>query len=121
MALGTGQLYDDLEDLGLHCGPTFQALKNVSFNVEGEATAAINVHEWKNKTSQPTLQPYLIHPTALDGVLQLMFPALTNGMRMPISNMVPTRVQSIWISGGASMNSHDDEIAVRKCRVPRTL
>ncbi|MCJ1355408.1 MAG: hypothetical protein MMC33_005399 [Icmadophila ericetorum] len=80
MALGTGQLYDDLEDLGLHCGPTFQALKNVSFNVEGEATAAINVHEWKNKTSQPTLQPYLIHPTALDGVLQLMFPALTNAM-----------------------------------------
>ncbi|MCJ1283861.1 hypothetical protein MMC26_003192 [Xylographa opegraphella] len=99
-ALGSTEFYDDLENIGLCYGSTFQALQNIHHNDLGEAIGVIDFREWKSKVpkSETHIQPHLIHPTALDGVLQLLFPALTNGMKSLMSTMVPTRIDTLWIS-----------------------
>ncbi|MCJ1389265.1 hypothetical protein MMC18_002121 [Xylographa bjoerkii] len=113
-SLGSMQFYDDLESVGLCYGPTFQALKNIYHNDQGEAVGLIDLREWQTKVPKPEnhIQPHVIHPTALDGVLQLLFPALTNGMKLVMSTMVPTWVDTLWISESVCNTTNGNAIKV---------
>ncbi|MCJ1379111.1 hypothetical protein MMC17_002211 [Xylographa soralifera] len=121
--LGSIQFYDDLENTGLCYGPTFQALKDIHHNDQGEAVGVIDLREWKTKVSSPEthIQPHVIHPTALDGVLQLLFPALTNGMKPVMSTMVPTWADTIWISESLCNATNGDAIKVYAKAIPQGL
>lgn len=94
------QMYSNLKGLGFGFGPTFQTLEQVSYTDEGEATATINLHAWKEKVPAETrmIQRHVIHPTALDGVFHLTVTAITRGGWASIPTMVPTRLQNLWIS-----------------------
>jgi len=96
--LGTKQVYNQFEDVGLTYGPTFQSLKDVHVNREGEAIARVNLREWISKAPDDSIQPHIIHPAALDAIFQLTFPALTNGGEKSFPTMVPSKISNMWIS-----------------------
>lgn len=98
MTLSSKQFYEVLNESGLNYGPTFQSVRHVRFTDEGEATAAIDPRDWMAKVADDSIQTHRIHPTTLDGVLQIAYPALTKGGKDIIPIMVPTKLQNLWIS-----------------------
>lgn len=97
MTMSSKQLYDGLDRMGLTYGPVFRSLKNIRWNDNGEASAIVDLHEWMSKTSN-RIQHHVIHPAALDGIFQLVFPAVTRGGRDTVPTMVPTKINRLWIS-----------------------
>lgn len=112
MTMSSKQLYDGLKRMGLTYGPVFRSLKNIRFNNNGEASAIVDLHEWMSKTSE-RIQHHVIHPAALDGIFQLVFPAITRGGRDTIPTMVPTKINRLWIS--ENENGNVDIKTVKVC------
>lgn len=94
----TQHLYETFEKCGLGFGPTFQTLQNGSYNNKGEAIAQISLHQWLLKADKLHRQPNVIHPTSLDGFLQLSFLALSQGGERNIPSLVPTQIRKLWVS-----------------------
>ena len=94
----TKELYDLLRNFAADYGPSFQVLDHLSYNNSGEVTAELQTRRWAFEGNESFAQPHTIHPTTLDGLFQLIYPALSQcgGRKMPRS--VPTRVQSLWMS-----------------------
>ena len=90
-------LYQNLEKIGLVYGPSFQAIRNIRYNHEGEALGIVNLHEWMAETVQNEIQPHLIHPAALDAIFQVTFAGLSQGGSVSIPTMVPTTIRKLWI------------------------
>lgn len=103
------KLYEILDMLGLNYGPCFQVMSEVSYNHDGEAVGEIKLRGTQT-TGVSTLKGPIIHPTALDGVLQLAFPALSKGGARHIPTMVPTRIQHFWVSAALQHQSSDGHI-----------
>ena len=98
MTLSSRQFYEVLSESGLSYGQAFQTVRQVRFTDEGDATGTIDTRDWMVKVANNSIQPHIIHPTALDGVLQIAYPALTKGGKEVIPVMVPTKLQNLWIS-----------------------
>ena len=105
-ALDRGIFYDYCRSIGLLFGPTFQTLNALRSNDGGEVTAMADLRAWTAKLPELNIQEHVIHPTALDAIFQLIIPAITMGCKKMISTMVPTKVQSLWIS--ESVRSPED-------------
>ncbi|KAI1735289.1 reducing type I polyketide synthase, partial [Xylaria scruposa] len=91
------------ESTGLNYGPTFQPLRNIHYNGNGQAHATLI--PFQDNTERPT-KPYTIHPATLDGIFQLAIPALSNGLTVHLPTLVPARVSRLWIShSGARFDS----------------
>ncbi|KAL9600827.1 MAG: hypothetical protein Q9179_003082 [Wetmoreana sp. 5 TL-2023] len=115
------QMYDNLSAFGFGFGPTFKSLDEVSYSDDGEATASIKLHAWKNKMPAGTrnIQPHVIHPTALDEVFHLTVAAITRGGWAPIRTMVPTRLEDLWISNDFVTQPELESIKVYSVSKPR--
>ena len=98
MAMTSKRLYETFAQQGLQYGPSFQNLKSIFFDDEGHAVGTVSPRDWKAKIQQGEIQPHAIHPTTLDSILQLAFPALTEGGKRIIPTMVPTRINKFWMS-----------------------
>jgi SAM-dependent methyltransferase len=102
--VGSKHLYKQLNNLGLIYGPTFQTLQSIYSNNAGEAIAMSNMGKWVPETSPGHIRsPHVIHPAALDAILQLIIPALTKGANGPFPIMVPTQIRNLWISNIGNM------------------
>jgi Polyketide synthase dehydratase/Methyltransferase domain len=111
----TKNLYETFDKCGLGFGLTFQTLEDGSYNDKGEAIAHINLHQWLLKANKTHQQPSVIHPTALDGLLQLSFLALSQGGEKIIPSLVPTQIQKLWVSNtGLSDQTSSEIIAYNK-------
>ncbi|KAH8652666.1 putative polyketide synthase [Tricladium varicosporioides] len=93
--MGHTEFYNQLKDCGLRLGPNFQSLTNIRYNEHGEATGTVNLDRWGNQHFVDEESPHVIHPTALDPFLQLMFAALS---KETVTTMVPVSFRSLWIS-----------------------
>ena len=102
-------LYKFFSNLGLTYGPAFQSSQSIKFGRHGESTAYIDAQNWRKYYSMQ-IQPHVIHPTALDAVFQLSYPAITRGGKVPVPTMVPTAIKALWISneqmGGKDINAY---------------
>ena len=125
LALGAQQCYRGIEYIdrlyesaastsGYHFGPTFQTLSKVSFSNDGQAIATIGLDGWKDKVPKNAtiVQPYVIHPTSLDGVFQGSIVALSKGGSQPMPTMIPTQVRDIWFSSALLERSTHETIKV---------
>jgi acyl transferase domain-containing protein len=94
------QLYELLQTVGFDFGPTFQTLSDVRIDSDRNMIATVNskIDDIRNKMPHRYVQPHLIHPTTLDGVLQAVIVALTRGGREVREAMVPTSMRELWIS-----------------------
>ena len=96
-------LYKDLKLAGLDYGPLFQVLEDIHFDCEaGSSTGSIKACEW-DRDDTPGI---IIHPAAMDGVFQLMVLALAHGNSTRMCAMLPTRLESLWISANDIVNQH---------------
>ncbi|KAF2441997.1 reducing type I polyketide synthase [Karstenula rhodostoma CBS 690.94] len=94
------------EKLGLEYGPAFQALRRVHFDNAGHAIASLVDYEAGPSSS------FVIHPTRLDSMFQLCFPA-TRSMD-ELETMVPTHIRRLWVpvSSSSQHSSYQHEKAV---------
>lgn len=100
--VSTKQLYELLQTVGLDFGPTFQNLSEMRIDQSRNAVATVKAPDIKSKMPHGYVQPHLIHPTTLDGVLQSILVALTRGGREVREVMVPTSIKELWISADLS-------------------
>ena len=92
MAMTSKRLYEIFSKNGLQYGPQFQNLKRIYFDERGHAFGAVS------SVQQNQTQRHIIHPTTLDSIFQLGFPALTAGGKHLIPTMVPVKVHKLWLS-----------------------
>ena len=92
------QAYEAFNSAGLGFGPAFQSLQNGAFNRGGEAVANLFLHSWRSEGGERYHRPYVIHPTTLDGILQLPFFVLSEGGQKSMPSFVPTHIKKLWIS-----------------------
>ncbi|KAJ6096143.1 reducing type I polyketide synthase [Penicillium sp. IBT 16267x] len=101
-------VYNHFHKMGLQFGPSFQTLQNVKFSENGEAVAKVKVFQWRASDDNKAnlRQPHLIHPTTLDGLIQVVLVGLTRGATKSIPTTVPTRITNLWLS--SSKLSHPE-------------
>ena len=97
-------LYNRLYKLGYHFGTSFRRIEHVHYEDTGEAVGRISMLE--DQSTHPTV----IHPASLDGILQMMLPAVSVGGNAKISTMVPSRVSRIWISNTKALRDPTSEL-----------
>lgn len=82
-------VYSRLKAIGLDYGPAFQPLKRLRYGDNVEAMADLTL---------PFNAENVIHPTTLDGMLQLTFVGLTKGGTDVIPTTVATRINRLWLA-----------------------
>ena len=101
--------YEALENQGLSYGETFQTLDEVRRS-DCEAVGRIKLRKWAASVDEKEYQDHVIHPTALDGALQLCYvPALRDGPSK-VPTMVPERIDEVWISARGLSQASSDSI-----------
>ncbi|KAF2865597.1 hypothetical protein BDV95DRAFT_652025 [Massariosphaeria phaeospora] len=105
ISLDKRKVYQALEKIGLGYGPPFQGLANIRVDNNGYAVGVVNLQHRKLYDTGDKCKAHLIHPTALDGILQLAFPALTGSVLDSIPTMVPTCIADLWISSEINESS----------------
>ena len=96
--VSTEKVYRRLNDYGLELGSTFKVFEEIRHNNEHEAVARIRLRQWTLRGNPLHNSSHYIHPTALDGVLQLGIVALSNCGNDDVPTMVPSRVGKLWLS-----------------------
>ena len=84
-------LYRRFGGIGLTYGPSFQVLDNISY-CEGQAVGRIKLRKWAEDLDEANYESHVIHPTALDGLFQLLFPATFGGTSWNSATLVPRRI-----------------------------
>lgn len=94
-SVDTSFLYKRMDDCGFNYGPAFRPLQQIACSDDLEAIAEVRQFEWLPSTH---FQPHVVHPTTFDGILQLIFTALTKGGAEDLPTIIPTYVHKMWIS-----------------------
>ena len=103
-------MYEYLDNLGLGFGNAFQTMSNITHDDNGSALVSIHLRDWTTKVAETRIHDHVIHPTALDSLLQSTFVALSKGARVPLPTMVPTGIKELWVSSSlSSKNEGADE------------
>lgn len=113
------QFYQNLSNYGFQYGPTFQLLRKIRFNQNGQARGTIDPDGWRHHNPPGVMQDHVIHPTALDCLGQVSMAAISNGSWDAIPTMVPTRVASLWISNRLLHRQNGSEIDLYASRTFR--
>jgi NADPH:quinone reductase-like Zn-dependent oxidoreductase/ubiquinone/menaquinone biosynthesis C-methylase UbiE len=113
ISLDKKKVYQTLRKIGLEYGPTFQALDGIRVDNHGTAVSVVNLQHWKSVDTNGNCKTHLIHPTALDAILQLAFPAFTGSSLECLPTMVPTCIRNLWISN--DINKPNDRRQLNAC------
>ncbi|KAJ4387459.1 hypothetical protein N0V93_008051 [Gnomoniopsis smithogilvyi] len=99
------QIYQAWKDVGLTFGPTFQTVAESAVDHDSGVTLATvksTVPLLKTMMPHNYLQPHLIHPTTLDGALQVcLVPLVSNPTRKQNNPIVLSFLEELWISASA--------------------
>jgi SAM-dependent methyltransferase len=85
--------YESMRKGGLELGPCFQTLQAIetSTNMENQATGSVSHGENGDEAN------YHVHPTVIDGTLQLLGAAAVNGHARKVKNWLPTSIDKISV------------------------
>ncbi|KAI1488341.1 polyketide synthase [Biscogniauxia mediterranea] len=94
------EIYDILRDSGNEFGPVFRTLEEVWLGPSMTAVARVKspVESIREQMPHQYLQPHLIHPATLDGVLQANLVPLVHGLKGSGHAMVPYFAKELWVS-----------------------
>ena len=95
--ISTKAFYDLCNDHGVHYGDSFLGLDDIVVGTQRCAKATVDLDRWKRSIDGSKYQPHVIHPAALDAVLQLSLAAL-NQLRPGFAVAIPTKFEDLWIS-----------------------
>jgi hypothetical protein len=96
-SMEASQMYEYFETIGLQYGPSFRTIKEVHYTID-KATCVLATPDLKQIMPQGHFHGHIIHPTTLDGVLQILFPAIGNGSDHLPEAMIPAFIGELWIS-----------------------
>jgi acyl transferase domain-containing protein len=99
-------LYKLLEEMGFQFGETFRTLSDIKVDQDRKCIATVSASDVRSKMAHGYIQPHLIHPSTLDGVLHSVVAAMTRGGRDIRDAMVPTSIKKLWVAAGPNIN-HD--------------
>ena len=97
----TREFYNRMAACGCQFGPAHQTLSDICYSTdhpEAQGTILLDHYASMNQTSTEANSSCVIHPTALDGLVQLVMAAFSHGGDVPFSTMVPTQCRSLWLS-----------------------
>jgi acyl transferase domain-containing protein len=97
-SIDSSEVYAAFEQAGLAYGPFFKAVQDVKWNGNGQATGAVYLQQWLTQGNDSLTDPHLIHPTALDNILQMTFPAYSIYNKNASATTVPTGFRNAWFS-----------------------
>jgi acyl transferase domain-containing protein len=90
--------YQELQQNGVTYGSAFRGLRDIRVR-EDHAVAALDVADLTTSTMPSAHQsPYLVHPTMLDHVVQLVFPILGAGYGRMKTLYMPSAVRELYIA-----------------------
>ena len=92
--VGAQKWYDTTRRAGLDIGPCFQTLETVDTSTDAQQRATGKVINGR----QGDEANYHIHPTVLDGALQLVGAAAISGHTRKYKNWLPTSIEKVTIS-----------------------
>ncbi|EMD90232.1 hypothetical protein COCC4DRAFT_126629 [Bipolaris maydis ATCC 48331] len=93
------EIYNAFNKAGLSYGPTFRSMHAVKWDEQSQqATGSINLAEWQKHARFTYTDAHLIHPAALDTILQMTFPAYSIFARNASATTVPTGFTNAWFS-----------------------
>ncbi|OJJ75778.1 hypothetical protein ASPBRDRAFT_38078 [Aspergillus brasiliensis CBS 101740] len=114
----TQDIYDGSTGSSLHYGPAFQNVKHLRLGPGATAVAKIDVESWKRVMTEEEAPSYVVHPCTMDGLAQLVVPALNHEQRHTLPTMVPVRASRIWIDlRRPALLQQGEILAVAKCRL----
>lgn len=108
----SSDIYNAFERAGLSYGQPFRAIQDVKWNKDGQATGAIHLQHWRSGNEDEFTDPHLIHPAALDSILQMTFPAYSIYSKNASATTVPTGIRSAWFSAELANVSTDQKALV---------
>ncbi|KAF7621589.1 hypothetical protein AFLA_011883 [Aspergillus flavus NRRL3357] len=113
--------YSVLKATTVDYGPCFQNVQGLRLGDSGEAIAEVQIGTWKSRTdTNIRAQRYAVHPCTLDGLAQVLFPAVMKGGRV-LPTMVPTHAASIWINCRRFQLLHKGSLGVSaRCNIRGT-
>ena len=107
-------MYRGFKSTGLEYGKSFQVLNEVAVDRRArEAVGKIYPCNWGTGVSKDAVRSPIVHPTALDGIFQLMLVALAQGEQPATSTMLPTWLDNMWIAANGVTNDDADGGAVQ--------
>ncbi|CAH0022093.1 unnamed protein product [Clonostachys rhizophaga] len=86
-------LYSRLHKFGYHFTGSFRRITHAYWEGVGECVGDVSLFE-----DPSGALPAVIHPASLDGVIQVMLPAITAGGNVKTPTMIPTRIDRLWIA-----------------------
>ncbi|KAK7734711.1 Type I Iterative PKS [Cytospora paraplurivora] len=94
------KLYRNFQDSGLDFGTTFRTLRGVRTGPGLNLLAEVNSPLSKIREVMPShyIQPHLVHPAMLDGVVHANLAPLVSGSRRAQQPRVPVFAKEFWVS-----------------------
>ncbi|TVY93463.1 Lovastatin diketide synthase, partial [Lachnellula willkommii] len=100
--------YANLRSSGLQYGPSFQIVDQICYGDGHTGIADIDIQRQLTLTPENTQSEYLIHPAALDCILQTAFLGISQGGNVAVPALVPTAIKELWISANVAQHSYGD-------------
>lgn len=100
-------IYQHFSRCGVNYGPSFQSLRDIRCNKNGESIASMDLHHWAQFSSSGKPQVPIIHPAALDGLLHLSVVCATDGGNKVEPIPLPTIIRTLWISAASQSPDPD--------------
>ncbi|KAH8730005.1 hypothetical protein GQ44DRAFT_673662 [Phaeosphaeriaceae sp. PMI808] len=101
---------------GYTFGPSFKVMDDISYSIANDkpqAIATVAPFVWEAVDSKNHYQPHIVHPTTLDGVLQISLAAFSRAGLDVVSTAVPTEIEYLWLSASGLSYPHASNIKTR--------
>lgn len=98
--------YQGLETIGLKYGPTFQNIVGIASG-NYRSSCVLRIPDTKAVMPMKYEFPHVIHPCTLDSIFQMALPALTPINKPLHVAMVPTFIESLFVSSDVSSTPGD--------------
>ncbi|EHK99373.1 putative Phthiocerol synthesis polyketide synthase type I PpsC [Glarea lozoyensis 74030] len=89
------KLYEGLHGMSYQYGPAFKPITQLQVDKHGVAIGEVALNHASIEEREDPARPCVIHPTTLDGMLQMSLAALTEGGQKVVTTRIPTRIRNL--------------------------
>jgi acyl transferase domain-containing protein len=114
-------LYEGLSGMSYQYGPAFKPITQLQVDKHGLALGEVALNHASIEEQEDPSRPCVIHPTTLDGMLQMSLAALTEGGQKVVTTRIPTRIRKLWVANSGLHASHTDTATTWTKIVPRGM
>jgi acyl transferase domain-containing protein/NADPH:quinone reductase-like Zn-dependent oxidoreductase len=109
------EFYDSAFKSGYTFGPTFRAMEDLIFSDESGPQTIANVRPfiWEEVDGANYFQPHIVHPTTLDGILQISLASFSRAGEDVVPTAIPTEIEYLWISTSGLSYLDNDVVQTR--------